>query len=79
MYLFYSLPTEDAEGCGFFYSKDLRILTYVKILEKLLHEMNLNWHTKKFYILSGKMPTKSFKKIVLRKNNEGILLLYITN
>jgi hypothetical protein len=28
--------------------------------------MSLNWH-KKNYILRGKMPTKSLKKIILRK------------
>jgi hypothetical protein len=27
--------------------------------------MSLNWHTKKIYILRGKMPTKSLKKIIL--------------
>jgi hypothetical protein len=34
---------------------------------------------KKIYILRGKMSTKSFKKIILRKKSEGILLLDITN
>ncbi len=33
----------------------------------LLHKMSLNWHTKKIYILRGKMPTKCLKKIILRK------------
>jgi hypothetical protein len=41
--------------------------------------MSLNCHTKKSYILRGKMPTKSLKKIILRKKTEGILLLDITN
>jgi hypothetical protein len=41
--------------------------------------MSLNWHTKKIYILRGKMPAKSLKKIILRKKTEGILLLDITN
>jgi hypothetical protein len=59
--------------------ESVKILTYVKILLKLLHEMNLNWHIKKIYILRGKMPIKSLKKIILRKKNEGILLLDITN
>ncbi len=31
--------------------------------------MSLNWHTKKIYILRGKMPIKSLKKIILRKKN----------
>jgi hypothetical protein len=41
--------------------------------------MSLNGHTKKIYILRGKMATKSLKKIILRKKTEGILLLDITN
>jgi hypothetical protein len=40
--------------------------------------MSLNWYTKKIYILGGKMPLKSFKKIILGKKNEGILLWDIT-
>jgi hypothetical protein len=34
--------------------------------------MSLNWNTKKIYILRGKMPTKSLKKIILRKKLKGI-------
>jgi hypothetical protein len=41
--------------------------------------MNMNWHIKKIYILRGKMPIKSLKKIILRKKTEGILLFDLTN
>ena len=80
-----SLPTEDAGSCGFFlFEKSsagewIKILTDVKIFKKLLQKMSLNWHTKKNYILRGKMPTKNLKKIILRKKTEGNLLLDITN
>ncbi len=57
----------------------IKILTDVKILKKLLHKMSLNWHTKKIYILRGKMPTKSLRKVILRKKNWRDLLLDIIN
>jgi hypothetical protein len=41
--------------------------------------MNLNWYTKKKYILRGTMPIKSLKKIILGKKTEEILLLDIIN
>jgi hypothetical protein len=46
---------------------NIEVLRYVKILKKLLLEKKLNWHIKQMYILRGKMPIKSLKKIKLRK------------
>jgi hypothetical protein len=68
----------------FFYSKDLWLESEIKLK---LHKNTLKiiaWHEfelayKKIYILRGKMPIKSLKKIILRKKTEGILLWDITN
>ncbi len=73
----YLCPQKTQKAVVFFYSKDLRLESELKFFNrckntlKFLHKMSLNWHTKKNYILRGKMPTKSLKKIILRKKNWG--------